>query len=111
MNRLSILALAGAIACAALFSPTPGRSSSLYPIFLTMKGEGATVSVYSPTLAAIRITVYVPANATKSYAMENAPVYEFRTTSCGKTHVARWTRVGAGVNASLSCTGFSFTQR
>ena len=112
MKRLAILALAGVISCAALLPAVPSRASSLYPIVVEMKGEGATITVYSPTDRSIRMTFYVPANATKSYALENAAYYEFRMTICGKTHTSRWNRVGAGVTVTVhGCDGFSFTMR
>jgi len=111
MKRSIVLALAGALACSAILSTVPARSASLYPVWIEMKGEGATITVFSPTFQSIRVTAYVPANTTKSYAMETAPVYEFQTTVCGKRHVARWTRAGTGVRAIVSCTGISFVPR
>jgi hypothetical protein len=111
MKRSVVLALVGAIACSAIFSAVPVRASSLYPVWIEMKGEGATITAFSPTFTHIRVTAYIPANTTKSYAMETAPVYEFRATICGKTHSARWTRAGGGVRAVVSCAGISFVQR
>jgi hypothetical protein len=112
VKRLAILALAVAVTCGAIASTVTGRASSLYPVVVQMKGEGATMTVFSPTNANIRATFFVPANSTKSVAMENAPVYEFRMTACGKTHISRWNRVGAGVNVTArACEGFSFSQR
>ena len=111
MKRLAALALTLVVSCAAILSAVPGRTSSLYPVWIQMKGEGATVTVYSPTNSYIRVTAYIAANTTKSYALELSPTYEFRATVCGKTHIARWTRAGGGVHAAIGCDGISFTQR
>jgi len=55
-----------------------------------MKGEGATITVFSPAFSSIRVTAYVPADTTKSHAMESAPVYELRhLVRTAMTHASR----------------------
>ena len=112
MNKLSSLALTAAVACGAIFSAVPSRAAGQYPIKIETKGEAASITAYSPTNQAIRMTVHVRADTTQSYALENADYYEFRMTICGKTHTSRWNRGGTGVTVSIhGCDSYSFTMQ
>jgi redox-regulated HSP33 family molecular chaperone len=109
MNTFTSVTLAAAVACATLLSAAPSRAAGQYPIRIETKGEAASITGYSPTNQAIRMTVTVPANATRSYALENADYYEFRLTICGKTHTSRWNRGGTGVTIVIGgCDSYSF---
>jgi hypothetical protein len=106
------LAFALAVASGILFSAVPVRAATQYPIKIETKGEAVSVTAYSPTNQAIRMTVTVPPNSTRSYALESADYYEFRLTICGKTHVSRWNRGGTGVTVLITgCDGYSFTMQ
>ena len=112
MNRLVASALAIAISLGAILSAVPAPAITLYPIKIETKGEPAYIVAYSPTNTAIRMTVSVLANTTKSYALETADYYEFKITVCGKTHTSRWNRGGIGVTLLISgCDAYSFTMQ
>jgi redox-regulated HSP33 family molecular chaperone len=112
MNRLAATALAVAVSLGAILSAVPARAATLYPIRIETKGQPAYIVAYAPTNTAIRMSVSVPANATKSYALEAADYYEFKMTICGKTHTSRWNRGGAGVTLLVSsCDSYSFTMQ
>jgi hypothetical protein len=112
MNRSTALALAAAVSVGAFFSAVPTEAAGQYPIKIETKGEPVSITAYSPTNQAIRMTVYVRAQTTTSYALENADYYEFRMTICGKTHTSRWNRGGTGVTVSIhGCDSYSFTMQ
>jgi redox-regulated HSP33 family molecular chaperone len=112
MHRLIASVLAAAVVLGAGLPAVPARAAGQYPIKIETKGEPASITAYAPADQAIRMTVYLPANTTKSYALENADHYEFRLTICGKTHTARWNRGGGGVIVSINgCSGYSFTMQ
>jgi len=110
MDRLAAAAFALAVSFGAILSAVPAGAVTLYPITIETKGEPAYVVAYSPTNTAIRMTVSVPLNSIKSYALEAADYYEFKMTICGTTRTSRWNRSGTGVTLLISgCDGYSFT--
>jgi len=112
MHKLVAASLALAVSLGAILSAAPARAITLYPIKIETKADPATVVAYSPTNTAIRMSVGMLANTTKSYALEAADYYEFRITLCGKVHTSRWNRGGAGVTLLISgCDSYSFTMQ
>jgi len=111
MNKLAVLALAVAVTCGAIASAVPARAITLYPIKIETK-EPVSITAFSPANTAIRMTVSMLANTTKSYALEAADYYEFRITVCGKTHTSRCNRGGTGVTLVIAgCDSYSFTMQ
>lgn len=110
MKKLAAATFAVAVALGAILSAGPARAITLYPIKIETKGEPASITAYSPTNTAIRMSVTVPANTIRSYALEAADFYEFRITLCKRSHSSRWNRGGAGVTLVIGgCDNYSFT--
>jgi hypothetical protein len=112
MNKVLHALLAAAVFCGAVAYATPSRAAGQYPIAIETKGEAAVITAWAPEDMTIRMTVSVPKNSTKDYALANANYYEFSITVCGKTHKSRWNRGGTGVTLIVSgCDGYSFVMK
>lgn len=104
--------LPGALAlCALVLFAAPARAGQ-YPITIAAPGASVSATVYAPQNQAIRMSVTIPQGQTKHYALEDAASYEFRLSFCGKTHVVRWNRSGAGVVVTVrGCDDFGIAGR
>ncbi len=111
MKKTITFALAAALLCTAI-SAAPSLAAGQYSIKIETKSEAASIIAYAPQNQTIRMSVTVPRESTRSYALENADNYEFRITVCGKTHTSRWNRGGSGVTLLISgCDSYGFTQQ
>ncbi|MDQ2992398.1 MAG: hypothetical protein M3R30_06210 [Candidatus Eremiobacteraeota bacterium] len=111
MKKTITLALAAALLAGAL-SASPSRAAGQYPIKIETKAEAVSIIAYAPQNQAIRMSVWVPRESTRTYALENADYYEFRITLCGKTHTSRWNRGGTGVVVTIhGCDSYGLLQQ
>lgn len=101
-----------AVAAALVSSASQSSAAGQYAIKVETTTEAVGITAYAPANSAIRMTVHVPANSIRSYALESADYYEFRLTICGKTHTTRWNRGGTGVDVRIhGCDSVSFTMQ
>ena len=110
MKILVATTLAVAFSLGAMLNAAPAQAAGQYPIKIEAK-DAVSVTAFSPTNQAIRMTISQQAGTTKSYALESTDRYEFRITVCGKTHTAYWNRGGTGVTIVIGCDLTSFTMQ